>query len=75
MGTAPRRPTQATMAFSRIVRRLEARVAKTATGQPTRRRKGDITMPLPATAGSREGKTSRPSVRNVAICINHAKPS
>ena len=74
MGTAPRSPTHATSAFCRRLMRASARLAKTLAGRATNTRNSAIAKPTPATGASREGNTSSPSTRNMAICISQATP-
>ena len=64
--------------LSPVVRKLireKDRVAKTAMGRAQTIKNSARSRPADATGTSWEGKTCRPSVRNITICINHARPS
>lgn len=75
IGTAPRSPAQDTISLSARVSGVQASAISTLTGRATNARNSATASPLPATGGSCEGKTSRPSVRNITICISQAVPS
>ena len=46
-----------------------------AIGRATNTRTSAIAVPSSATASSRPGKTSSPSIRNIPTCESHAIPS
>ncbi len=74
-GTAPRRPAQPMSACSRRLNRAPTSEITVASGRLTKTTSSASSVPFQATSGSSDGKTSRPSVRNMPSCATQASPS
>ena len=73
MGTEPRRPTQESMTLSLMGIFLKGnRHMRTAIGLARNISTKQMNRPMPATGMSFDGKTSRPNVKNMTICISQA---
>ena len=75
MEAAPRNPTQETRTCCFTGVRNQDKMAKAATGRATNSTNKKSSVPGTATSGKRDGKASRPRVKNRAICISHDRPS
>mgnify|MGYP001591271588 CR=1 FL=1 len=75
IGTAPRSPTQEMKAFSLKSNFVGKRVRKMLIGRARKIKEAATSSPGVMIGGMRDGKTSKPSVKNMVICINHAAPS
>ncbi len=72
IGAAPRNPTHPMKSFSRRDIFMGRKAMRILTGRAMKMATPVMRRPVTKTAGRREGKTSNPKIKNIAICMSQA---